>query len=64
MGVLKILEQQDTEIKQERAFKKFVRDYGTHYLSSAFLGAKLSAVTHYTSYEKLKLGKSHSIVEK
>ena len=36
--------------------KKFqVRDYGTHYLSSAFLGAKMSAVTHFTSYERLKL---------
>ena len=59
MGVLKILEQQETEVKQERAFKKFVRDYGTHYLSSAFLGAKLSALTHYSSYEKLKLGKQN-----
>ena len=55
MGVLKILEQQDTEMKQERAFKRFVRDYGTHYLSSAFLGAKMSAITHFTSYERLKL---------
>ena len=59
VGVLKILEQQETEVKQERAFKKFVRDYGTHYLSSAFLGAKLSALTHYSSYEKLKLGKQN-----
>ena len=57
--VLRILEQQDTEMKQERAFKRFVRDYGTHYLSSAFLGAKMSAITYYTSYERLKLGKQH-----
>ena len=38
LGVLRILSEQDTEVKQQRAFKRFVRDYGTHYLSSAFLG--------------------------
>ena len=27
--VLKILENQNTEIKQKRAFRRFVRDYGT-----------------------------------
>ena len=38
VGVLRILSEQNTEVKQQRAFKRFVRDYGTHYLSSAFLG--------------------------
>ena len=38
VGVLRILADQDTEVKQQRAFKRFVRDYGTHYVSSAFLG--------------------------
>jgi hypothetical protein len=56
VGVLKIMQQQDTVTKQVRAFKRFTRDYGTHYLSSAYLGAKLSALTHYTSFERLKLG--------
>ena len=41
VGVLQILEKQDTEVKQKRAFKRFVRDYGTHYLSSAYLGKLL-----------------------
>jgi hypothetical protein len=47
---------QDTEVKQIRAFKSFVRDYGTHYLSSVYLGAKISATTHFTAYERLKFG--------
>ena len=43
-------------MKQIRAFKGFVRDYGTHYLSSVYLGAKISAVTYFTAYERLKNG--------
>jgi hypothetical protein len=43
-------------VKQIRAFKSFVRDYGTHYLSSVYLGAKISATTHFTAYERLKFG--------
>jgi hypothetical protein len=43
-------------VKQIRAFKGFVRDYGTHYLSSVYLGAKISAVTYFTAYERLKNG--------
>jgi len=59
VGVLRILAQQDTEVKQKRAFKRFVRDYGTHYVSSAFLGAKISSLTKYSSYERLNLGKQN-----
>ena len=55
--MLKILEIQDTETRQHRAFKKFVRDYGTHYLSSTFLGSKISAQTYFSSYERLKYDK-------
>jgi len=57
LEVLRILEQQDTETKQYRAFRKFVRDYGTHYLSSVFLGSKIAALTYFTSNERLKLNK-------
>jgi len=61
VGVLRILSEQNTEVKQQRAFKRFVRDYGTHYLSSAFLGAKMSSLTRYSSYERLMLGKQKLI---
>jgi len=61
VGVLRILADQDTEVKQQRAFKRFVRDYGTHYVSSAFLGAKISSLTRYSSYERLMLGKQKLI---
>ena len=59
--VLKILESQDTETRQLRAFKKFVRDYGTHYLSSVFMGSKVTAQTFFSSYERLKFNKKKVI---
>ena len=40
-----------------RAFKRFIRDYGTHYISSAFMGSKIATVVHYDNYERLKYGK-------
>ena len=48
------MESQNTETRQLRAFKKFVRDYGTHYLSSVFMGSKVTAQTFFSSYERLK----------
>lgn len=48
---------------QIRAFKSFIRDYGTHFLSSAFLGAKISAVTYFTAFEKLKNGARYKIID-
>ena len=56
--VLRYLEKQDTSIKQSRAFKRFVRDYGTHYISSAYMGAKVAITVFYDNYERLKFGKS------
>jgi len=47
LELLRFLEQQDTEVKQLRAFKRFVRDYGTHYISSALMGSKVAAVAFY-----------------
>lgn len=55
--VLRFLEKQNTTVRQERAFKRFVRDYGTHYISSAYLGAKIATTTFYSNYERLKFGK-------
>lgn len=55
--VLKYLEKQDSSVRQTRAFKRFVRDYGTHYVSSSLLGAKISATVFYSNYERLKYGK-------
>ena len=37
MGVLKILEQQDTEMKQERAFKRFVCDICIYILTKLYI---------------------------
>ena len=50
VGVLRILADQDTEVKQQRAFKRFVRDYGTHYVSSAFLGMCNTETFKYFEY--------------
>eukprot|EP00095_Tigriopus_kingsejongensis_P005914 maker-scaffold392_size185621-snap-gene-0.24 protein:Tk05914 transcript:maker-scaffold392_size185621-snap-gene-0.24-mRNA-1 annotation:"PREDICTED: uncharacterized protein LOC100215110" len=55
--VLKFLEKQNTTIRQERAFKRFIRDYGTHYISSAYMGAKVATTLFYTNYERLKYGR-------
>lgn len=55
--VLRFLEKQNTTIRQERAFKRFIRDYGTHYVSSAYMGAKLASTVFYTNYERLKYGR-------
>ncbi len=59
--MLRHLERQKGEVRQERAFKRFVRDYGTHYLSSAFMGAKVATVTFHDSGERLKFGRSRLI---
>ena len=42
---------------QVRAFKRFIRDYGTHYVSSAFMGAKIATMTFHDSAERLKFGR-------
>ena len=55
--VVRFLEKQNTTVRQERAFKRFVRDYGTHYVSSAYLGAKIATTTFFSNYERLKFGK-------
>ena len=59
LGVLRILSEQDTEVKQQRAFKRFVRDYGTHYLSSAFLGKNTRLKTLSVQYAALMSLVSH-----
>ena len=59
LGVLRILSEQDTEVKQQRAFKRFVRDYGTHYLSSAFLGKNTRLKTLSVKYAALMSLVSH-----
>ena len=40
-----------------RAFKRFIRDYGTHYVSSAYLGSKVAVKVFYDNYERLKFGR-------
>ncbi len=40
-----------------RAFKRFIRDYGTHFVSSAYMGSKVAAKVFYDNYERLKFGK-------
>lgn len=57
LEVLRYLAKQKSEVKQTRAFKRFVRDYGTHYVSSAYMGAKIATVTFYDGPERLKFGK-------
>ena len=57
LEVLKYMEKQDTTIKQARAFKRFIRDYGTHYISSAYMGSKVATTIFYDNYERLKYGR-------
>ena len=65
VGVLRILAQQDTEVKQKRAFKRFVRDYGTHYLSSAYLGKFINFLNYnfYQDFLHKKVKLTHNIHE-
>ena len=57
LEVLRYMEKQNTTVKQSRAFKRFIRDYGTHYISSAYMGSKVAMTSFYTNYERLKYGK-------
>ncbi|XP_071744545.1 uncharacterized protein [Lepeophtheirus salmonis] len=57
LGVLKYMEKQTSEVRQLRAFKKFIRDYGTHFLSASFLGNKISSYSFFNSFEKMKNGR-------
>lgn len=59
--VLQHLEKQEGEMKQKRAFRKFIHSYGTHYVSSVFMGAKAAATSFYTALEKVKNGRDKII---
>ena len=45
------------KVRQSRAFKRFVRDYGTHFVSSSLMGAKVSAISFHDGQERVKFGR-------
>lgn len=57
LEVLRFLEKQEGRVRQSRAFKRFVRDYGTHFVSSSLMGAKIAAVTFHDGQERVKFGR-------
>ena len=48
-------------MRQSRAFKRFVRDYGTHFVSSSLMGARIAAVTFHDSQERVKFGRKGTL---
>ena len=48
---------QEGKVRQSRAFKRFVRDYGTHFVSSSLMGAKVSAISFHDGQERVKFGR-------